>query len=106
MKFLSVVKRVAPFIVALALGLFVASFFVTVSAPNFKFRRGAMHRHREYDRQREMRLNQLEAEKERLTRRVQELEKRDWVLQPDFEVAVPPPPPAMPMKTVPYKPSR
>lgn len=90
--------------VALSLGLFVASFFVTISAPNFQLRRGGFNRHREFDRQREMRINQLESENERLTRRVQELEKRDWVLQPDFEVAVPPPPPAvMPMKTVPSR---
>lgn len=103
MKLLSIVKRVAPFVLTLAVGLFVASFFVTVAAPSFQFKRSGYHRHREYDRQREMRINALESERERLLKRVQELEKRDWVLQPNFEVNVEPPPAVMPMKTVPSK---
>lgn len=58
-------KRVAPFFLTLAVGLFIASFFVTVAAPNFKFRRG-FNKHREYDRQKEAELRQLRIEKSRL----------------------------------------
>ncbi len=60
------IKRIAPFALALALGLFVASFFVTVAAPNFNFKRGRFNKHREYDRQREAELRQLRIEKSRL----------------------------------------
>jgi hypothetical protein len=105
MNFISLVKRVAPFALTFAIGLFIASFFVTVAAPSFQFRRG-FNRHREYDRQREMRIADLERENQRLTNRLAEMEKRDWVLDED-ELNVPPPPPpvapVMPMKTVPSK---
>lgn len=98
MNFMSLVKRVAPFVVTLAVGLFIASFFVNVSAPNFKFK-GKYSRHREYDRQRENRIKALEAENQRLNDRVKDLESRDWVLEQSIDV----PPPTMPMKTVPSK---
>lgn len=60
------IKRFAPFALAIALGLFVASFFVTVAAPNFNFKRGKFNKHREYDRQRDAELRQLRQEKSRL----------------------------------------
>ncbi|CAN5430717.1 hypothetical protein BH10ACI1_BH10ACI1_16570 [soil metagenome] len=59
-------KRFAPFFLTFAVGLFIASFFVAVAAPNFSFRRGGFNRHREYDRQRESELRQLRIEKSRL----------------------------------------
>ena len=37
--FLGLLKRFAPFFITFALGLFVASFFITISAPRFQFRR-------------------------------------------------------------------
>ena len=58
-------KRVAPFFLTFAVGLFIASFFVSIAAPNFRFRRG-INKHREYDRQRETELRQLRIEKSRL----------------------------------------
>lgn len=105
MNFMSFVKRIAPFVLTFALGLFIASFFVTVAAPNFQFRRGP-HRHREMDRQMRQENERLRGENERLRNRLNEMERRDWVIEPDFDVAVPPPPPVaptMPMKTVPSK---
>ena len=101
MNFISVIKRIAPFLLTFAVGLFIASFFVTVTAPNFQFKRGGFKRHREYDRQREARINDLEKENNCLKKRLAE---RDWVLEEDVNVIVPPPPPpTMPMKTVPSK---
>ena len=97
MNFLSLIKRVAPFVLTFAVGLFIASFFVTVAAPSFQFRRG-FTRHREMDRQMRIENERLREENNRLRNRLAEMEKRDWVLE-----ELPPPPPAMPMKTVPYK---
>ena len=100
MNFLSLIKRVAPFVLTFALGLFIASFFVTVAAPNLQFRRG-FSKHREYHRRMEFENQQLREENIRLKNRLAEMEKRDWVLD-----RIPPPPPAppvMPMKTVPSK---
>lgn len=104
MNLMSLVKRIAPFVLTFAVGLFIASFFVTVSAPSFKFKRG-FNKHREYDRQREMRINELQTENDRLRKRVADLEKRDWVLD-TVDVPAPPEPPkvsTLPMKSVPSK---
>ena len=106
MNFMSLVKRIAPFMLTFAVGLFIASFFVTVAAPNFQFRRGGFKRHREYDRQMQTENERLRQENERLIKRMAEMENRDRFIEPDFDVVVPPPPPVaptMPMKTVPYK---
>ena len=103
MNFISLVKRVAPFFLTFAVGLFVASFFVTVAAPNFQFRRG-LNKHQQYHRRIESENQQLREENNRLKNRLAEVEKSDWVLPSDLDV--PPPPPAaptLPMKTVPYK---
>lgn len=97
MNFIAVIKRVAPFVLTLALGLFVASFFVTVAAPNFQFKRG-FSKHRQYHRRIESENQRLREENIRLKNRLAEMEREDWVLEP-----VPPPPPVMPMKTVPQK---
>jgi cell shape-determining protein MreC len=104
MKFISLVKRVAPFFLTFAVGLFIASFFVTVAAPNFQFRRG-FNRHQQYHRRIESENQQLREENNRLKNRLAEAEKRDWVLESDLDVPppAPPVPPTMPMKTVPYK---
>ena len=101
MCFLSIIKRVAPFLLTFAVGLFIASFFVTVAAPNFQIRRG-FSRHREMDRQMRMENDRLREENNRLKNRLAEMEKRDWVLERDLDVP-PPPPPTMPMKSVPSK---
>lgn len=112
----SVIKRIAPFFLTFAVGLFIASFFVSVAAPNFQFRRG-FNKHREMDRQMQSENQRLRDENDRLRNRLAEMEKRDWVLDSDIEV--PPPPivpktapkmnidvneiPTLPMKTVPSK---
>lgn len=86
-------KRVFPFFLTFAVGLFIASFFVSVAAPNFKFNRGRKN-HREYHRMMESRIQQLEDQNERLQR---ELSARDALEVNDFNLEVPPPPmPPMP----------
>ena len=99
----SLIKRIAPFFLTFAVGLFIASFFVTVAAPNFQFRRGFNH-HREMDRQMQCENQRLRQENERLRNRLNEMEESDWVISPDINV--PPPPPVAPIKplyTVPNK---
>lgn len=107
MNFVSIVKRVAPFFLTFAVGLFIASFFVTVAAPNFNFKRG-MSKHRQYHRRIESENQRLREENLRLKNRMTEMEKRDWVLEQEINVEPPalPAPPQLnvvPMKTVPYK---
>jgi hypothetical protein len=104
MNFVSLIKRVAPFVLTFGVGLFIASFFVTVAAPKLDFNRG-FSRHREYHRRIESENQRLRQENERLKNRLAEMEKRDWVLG-TVDVPMPPAPPAaptMPMKTVPSK---
>jgi hypothetical protein len=88
------VKRFFPFLLAFAAGLLVASFFVTVTAPNFKFekRQGRYKKLRYYKHENE----RLRRENERLKRQLAEREAADV----DFyihDLDVPPPPmPPMP----------
>jgi hypothetical protein len=109
MCFKSVVKRVAPFLLTFSIGLLIASFFVTVAAPNFQFRRSGFKRHREYDREREARIGDLERENNCLKKRLAEMERqRDWVLDEVEPASVPAPPlppapPTMSMKSVPSR---
>ncbi len=96
-------KRIIPFVMALAVGLFVASFFVSL-APTLKFKQnrcGKKHETRalRYEKQR------LELENKRLKQRLEESER--MIL---LEVPAPPPIssiPAtieMPLETVPNAP--
>jgi hypothetical protein len=110
MNFVSIIKRVAPFFLTLTVGLFIASFFVSVAAPSFNFpQRSGRSKHREYDRRIEFENRQLREENSRLQKRVAEMEKRDWVLRDELDFPPPPPAPpvvvvpSMPMKTVPAK---
>lgn len=63
-------KRVVPFAAALVLGLFVASFFVTVAAPKFSFKRSE----RQHRKHREIR--ELKRENERLRESLAEAQMR------------------------------
>ena len=94
MYIMGIVKRVAPFFITLAIGLFVASFFVSLAFPNLRFNRG-WKSHREYHRKIEFENRQLKAENCRL--RKEAAERR---AERNFEVEaigvnelVPPPPP-------------
>ena len=45
-------KRIVPFFLTFAVGLFIASFFVTIAAPNFQFRRNVWKTSSTYHRDR------------------------------------------------------
>ncbi len=100
------VKRFVPFFLTFAVGLFIASFFVSIVAPNFQFRRD-FRKHREYHRTMESKIQQLSEENSRLERKLAERNRRDmtnYAFENDFDVPPPPPmPPAPPrVKIAPY----
>lgn len=87
------IKRFFPFFVTFAAGLLVASFFVTVSAPNFQFKRGNWrNKNSRYLKNENERLRR---ENERLQR---ELAEREAMSSSDEAIFldVPPPPPMPP----------
>lgn len=89
-------KRVVPFFLTFAAGLFIASFFVTIAAPKFQFKnRGWKQNHRQYDRQREIEIQQLREENFRLKNEAFEKSLNNVDFQ-ELRYAVPPPPPPMP----------
>jgi hypothetical protein len=95
MNFKEVFKRVFPFFATFAVGLFIASFFVSVALP--KFERRNWKKHREYKRMK-FENEQLRKDNCRMRRELAEKERLN------SELDVPPPiPPTIPMKTVPYK---
>lgn len=96
------IKRILPFFATFAVGVFIASFFVSISAPNF--RRGGKCRH---DAER-MRMENEDLRNENLRLR-NEMESLHWnsphmktseldEMSPDVHLPVdmPPPPPAPP----------
>lgn len=94
---LGIFKRVVPFVLTFAAGLFIASFFVTIAAPNFGMSRRQV-RMREM-RQVRMEVEQLRQERNRLKEEIENLrnERRAvWESKfqstPDMDFAVPPPP--------------
>lgn len=91
-------KRIGPFFLAFTAGLFIASFFVTIAAPNFSgFRRGS-HKHREVQRLR-IELNETKKENCELKREIRELKQNSETFDlgeysvPPVDMDVPPPPP-------------
>lgn len=88
MRWLELVKRFAPFLLTFALGLFIASFFVSVTAPSFQFKNRNGRNHREYHR--------LRYENRQLRERVERLEREKAMATSDFEMNLDVPPPPMP----------
>lgn len=100
MYYTGLIKRIVPFFVTFAAGLFIASFFVTIATPSFNFRRGPgrfgeMQRLRFENQEQKRTINEL--------RRQLEEARSDTVninaipAFPAFDTdAVPPPPPSAP----------
>jgi len=66
------VKRIVPFFLTFAAGLFIASFFVTIAAPSFQMpSHGWRRNHRQYDRQMELENQRLRDENLRLRNEAQ-----------------------------------
>ena len=94
---LGIFKRVVPFPLAFTVGLFIASFFVTIGAPNFGNSRRQV-KMREM-RQVKMEVEELRREKCRLKQEIEELRRERSVTVQATEslgevdvFAVPPPP--------------
>lgn len=110
MSFLAIFKRVAPFFLTFAAGLFVASFFVSIAAPNFGGLRGNSSKYREFKRTR-VEIEELKRERCRLKNEIEQLRiERDAVASSvesaDVEVLSVPPPvklKELKMKTVELK---
>lgn len=94
---LGFVKRAFPFFLTLTVGLFIASFFVTVTAPSFQFsKRERRKNHRQYDLQMEAENMRLRQENNRLKGQLlDQLDTPDFSAS-DLRYAVPPMPPAPP----------
>jgi len=104
-------KRIAPFFITFALGLFVASFFVTLTLPNIPQGRG-WKRHQDYHRRLEFENQRLREENLRL--KTLRTESQDKVISGTLDTdedgnvrfdgsindLVPPPPP------IPVRPAR
>ena len=97
MLFLGVLKRVVPFFLTFAAGLFIASFFISIAKPSFNFpRKSVKHReiHRLRDENRELKRSNRE-----LRRQMKEMRKNTELRfendsdLPNFEPPPPPPPP-------------
>ena len=95
MQIMGLVKRIAPFFLTFALGLFVASFFVSIALPNVRVNRG-WKKHREYHRKIEFENQRLREENFRLKREAMERKAQLDINIEDINDLVPPPPPLPP----------
>ena len=95
------IKRFVPFFLTFAVGLFIASFFVSIALPNVNFKRD-FRKHRQYHRMMEMENQRLRDENFRLK---QELTERSTFEMNTLKLDVPPPPPLppVPARTIPYR---
>ena len=93
-------KRFAPFFLTFAVGMFLASLFLPVSAPNYNNNYRRSWKHREYKR--------TKCENRRLKRQLEELQQANAEFQSDvnFLDVPPPPPPAPPAPPAPPSPPR
>jgi|SRR5688500_2380664 len=93
MLYKGVLKRVLPFFLTFAAGLFIASFFVSIASPSsFNFPRRS-HKYREMHRLR-MENQDLRRSNSELRRQLEEARRNAEVTpSADFDFYVPPPPP-------------
>ncbi len=75
------IKRIVPLLLTFAVGLFIASFFVSVAAPNFSFKnRNWRKNHRQYHQQIESENQRLKTENFRLKKELAEKERREIIV--------------------------
>jgi hypothetical protein len=91
MMFLGVLKRVVPFFLTFAAGLFIASFFINIASPSFNFPRRS-HKYREMHRLRDEN-RELRRANEELQRQLNEARNEVKFTDSDFSHFPPPPPP-------------
>ena len=87
MCFKQYLKRILPFFLTFSLGLLIASFFVTIAAPNFNFKKRGWSKHRQYHQRLEFENRQLREENLRLKRQISQSEM-------PYVMEAPPLPPA------------
>lgn len=99
------VKRVLPFFLTFSIGIFIASFFVSIAAPSFQLPNRDWRRHQQCDRMREFQNQRLNEENSRLRRQLADKDLQDANDRDDVDFAVPPPPPMPPatFRTIPYR---
>ncbi|MGI8788955.1 MAG: hypothetical protein ACR2HG_14530 [Pyrinomonadaceae bacterium] len=85
------IKRVAPFFLTFAVGLFIASFFVSIAAPTFQIPNRGWQRHEEYHRRLEFENQRLQEENYRLKKQIADEDSQDFSTL-DLKYPVPPPP--------------
>lgn len=95
------IKRIVPFFLTFAVSLFIASFFVSIAAPNFRFNFERRRTHREYDLQREIEIQRLNERNALLERKLADSDSQDSST-PDLKYLVPPPPPMPPAPGIRY----
>lgn len=101
----ALLKRFVPFLATFALGLLIASFFVSVAAPQFRFGRG--FRHREHDRQMQLENQRLQEENLRLKQQnIEVVVDQDENVDGELREAVPPVPPMPPAPPAPVRRAR
>ncbi|MGQ0542358.1 MAG: hypothetical protein ACT4O9_10995 [Blastocatellia bacterium] len=99
MSYLAIFKRIIPFFLTFSVGLFIASLFVPLTAPNFNGFRRVPGKMREY-RQLKVEVEDLRREKSRMKQENEELRRQlelknsvEAVRDFDWEVQAPPLPP-------------
>lgn len=112
MQFIGIIKRVIPFIITFAAGLFIASFFVSLSVPSFdSVRKNRSERWGKHSRLK-TEVEQLRREKRQLEVQIEEMSRTNCEfgsisMPSDFDIDAPPPLSApvkeMKMKTVTVK---
>lgn len=97
------VKRFVPFFLTFAVGLFVASFFVSIALPKFQFKKRQWREHQRYHQKIEFENQQLREENMRLKRELAEKKNAEFS-NLDLNLNVPPPP--VPLPPAPHAPFR
>jgi hypothetical protein len=89
MRWLGFIKRFAPFLLTFSLGIFIASFFVSIAAPSFRFEnRSWRNKHRD--------CHRMKHENRRLRERIDRLERERMNDISNLDVPPPPMPPMPP----------
>lgn len=94
MMFLGVLKRIVPFFLTFAAGLFIASFFINIASPSFNFPRRS-HKFREIHRLRDEN-RELRRMNDELRRQVEEARRESETRFAFEELPLEPPPPPPP----------
>ena len=97
------IKRVVPFFLTFAVGLFIASFFITIAAPQFNLRSRGWGKHQRYHQKMEFENQRLSEENNRLKRQLAEKDLQEDFLPSDLRYTVPPPPMPPAPNAVPHR---